>query len=411
MPLDAELAGNNLSVVSAPEQQVDAGSDWTVTDSGAAEGTSPRTRGFSAVRPTNEVVLKLHGESGNAPVIVERAWLQTCLPKDPRAGAPAARQDTFVFQFTTRLRQLEISLPSGAAGEQASIKLFAANRARVLDNGANEKQGGELPVAPIIKGDRVLVVPLPASSEPARYLLSLQYHVPAQSRRAGSQGTAKVNLPSIGNDAWINQMYWQLLLPAEVHLLATPRGFTSEFVWRWNNLYFGRQPVMDEADLASWVGLPRSDGAYPTTGLNCYLFSTLGPLESCEIMTVGRTGIVFVASGIVLLAGLALIYWRAARHPAVLLAAVVLLAGGAAVYPEMALLAAQASVVGLVVVVLALSLRRWLAIDRPLASPDIASSVTLALHISPPTESPVPIALPPASSKSVASPLPSDAVT
>ena len=87
MPLDAELAGNNLSVVSAAEQQVDAaGGDWTVIDSGVAEVTSPRTRGFSAVRPTNEVILKLHGESGDAPVIVERAWLQTCLPSDPRAA-------------------------------------------------------------------------------------------------------------------------------------------------------------------------------------------------------------------------------------------------------------------------------------------------------------------------------------
>ena len=408
MPLDAELAGNNLSVVSAAEQQVDTGGvDWTVIDSGVPEVTSPRTRGFSAVRPTNEVVLKLHGESGGAPVIVERAWLQTCLPSDPRAGGPAARQDTFVFQFATRLRQLEISLPSGAAGEQASIKLFAVNH-----DGASEKQGSELPVVPSVKGDRVLVVPLPASSEPAQYLLSLQYHVPTQSRRAGGQGTTRFDLPRIGNDAWINQMYWQLLLPAEEHLLATPRGFTSEFLWRWNVFYFGRQPVMDEADLASWVGLPRSVSAYPTTGLNCYLFSTLGQVESCEIAVVGRTTIVFAASGIVLLAGLALIYLRAARHPMVLLAAVVLLAGGAAMYPELTLLAAQASVLGMVLVLVALALRRWLVIDRPLATPDMASSVTLALHVSPPSESHVRPGKPEAApSKSIAVPLPSDAVT
>ncbi len=403
MPLDAELAGNNLSVVSAAEQQVDAGGgDWTVIDSGVAEVTSPRTRGFSAVRPTNEVVLNLHGESGDAPVIVERAWLQTCLPSDPRAGTPAARQDTFAFQFATRLRQLEISLPSGAAGEQASIKLFALNH-----DGASDKPGSEVAVVPGMKGDRVLVVPLPASSDPARYMLCLQYHVPTQQVR---QGTATFDLPRIGNDAWVNQMYWQLLLPAEEHMLATPRGFSNEFLWRWNFFYLGRQPVMDENDLAAWVGLPRSVGMYPTTGLNCYLFSTLGPLESCEIATVGRTTIVFAASGIVLLAGLAFIYLRAARHPIVRLAAVVLLAGGAAKYPELTLLAAQASVIGLVLVLVALALRRWLVIDRPLTTPDIASSVTLALRVSPPTESPVHIATA-ASSKSVAIPLPSDAVT
>ncbi len=180
MPLDAELAGNNLSVISTAEQQVDAGGDWTVIDAGTPEVTSPRTRGFSAVRPTNEVYLKLHGESGAAPVIVERAWLQTCLPGSPRAGAPTVRQDSFVFQFATRLRQLEITLPSGATGEQASIKLFAFNR-----GSAGEKEGNELPVASTMKGDRVLVVALPASSEAARYVISLQYHVPAQTRAPG----------------------------------------------------------------------------------------------------------------------------------------------------------------------------------------------------------------------------------
>jgi hypothetical protein len=403
MPLDVELAGNNLSVVSAADQQVDAaGSDWTVADSGVADVASPRTRGFSAVRPTNEVVLKLHGESGDAPVTVERAWLQTFLSGGSRTGAQAVRQDTLVFQFTTRLRHLEINLPPGAASDGASVKLFAVNH-----NGSSGRQQTELTVAPSSKGDRTVLVPLPMSSESARYSLSLQYHVRMQEI---GQGTTRFEFPQIGNNAWVNQMYWQLLLPAEEHLLATPRGFTSEFDWRWNAFYFGRQPVMDEAALAAWVGLPRPMDAYPTTGLNCYLFSTLGPLESCEIATLGRTTIVFVVSGVVLLVGLGLIYFRPMRHPIVLLAAVVLLASSAAMYPELTLLAAQASVLGLVLVLLAFVLRRWFEIDQPTTA-DMASSVTLALQVSPATEVLVPAAAPAASSKSMPVAVPSDAVT
>jgi hypothetical protein len=404
MPLDAELAGNNLSVVSALDQKVDAdSSDWTVIDSGVAEVTSPRTRGFTAVGPTNEVVLKLHGETGDAPVIVQRAWLQTCLPSDPQGGASAVRQDTFAFQFTTRLRQLEISLPSGAACEQATVKLLALNH-----NGAREDQGSEVPVVPTTTADRVLVVPLPATGEAARYVLSLQYHVPAQHI---GRGITKFDLPHIGNGAWVNQLYWQLLLPAEEHLIAAPRGFTSEFLWRWNNFYFGRRPTMDEADLASWVGLAQSTDAYPTTGLNCYLFSTLGQPESCEVPTVGRTEIVFLASALVLLAGLILIYFDVARHPAILLAAVVALAGCAAFYPEVTFLAAQSSVVGLLLVLLAVALRRWLVVDHQTMPADAASSATLALQISPPIEAPVQILPPAASSKPMTMPLSSDAVT
>jgi hypothetical protein len=284
--------------------------------------------------------------------------------------------------------------------EGASAKLFAVNH-----NGTNGKQQSEVTVVP--KGDRTVLVPLPVSSEPAHYALSLQYHVPMQ--HAG-QGTARFDFPKIGNNAWINLTYWQLLLPAEEHLVSSPRGFTSEFDWRWNAFYFGRQPTMDEAALASWVGLPRSVDAYPTTGLNCYLFSTLGPLESCEIATLGRTTIVFVVSAVVLLAGLALIYLRPARHPIVLLAAVVLLAGGAAMYPELTLLAAQAAVLGLILVLLAFALRRWFAIDLPATQADMASSVTLALQISPPTQVLPPVAAP-VSSKSMPVAVPSDAVT
>jgi hypothetical protein len=263
-----------------------------------------------------------------------------------------------------------------------------------------------------VNGDKQLIVPLPASGEPARYLLSLQYRIPTF--RFG-QGIANFELPRIGNGAWTDQFYWQLLLPAEEHLLSTPRGLTSEFAWRWNSFYLGRQPVMDEADLATWVGLPRSAVGYPTTGLNCYLFSALSPLESCDIATIGRTTMVFVASGIVLLVGLSLIYLRAARHPLFLLMAAILLAGGATLYPELALLAAQASVVGLVATLLALALHRWLSVDRSTTIPDIASSVTLALHVAPPSVSPsvpsVHVAAPAASSKTVALPLPSDAAT
>ena len=100
-----------------------------------------------------------------------------------------------------------------------------------------------------------------------------------------------------------------------------------------------------------------------------------------------------------------------ARHPAILLVAVVLLAGCAAIFPEFAFLAAQSSVIGLLLVLFALAVRRWLAIDHSTSPAEAASSVTLALQVSPPIEAPVHVLPPAASSESVTMPLSSDAVT
>ena len=126
--------------------------------------------------------------------------------------------------------------------------------------------------------------------------------------------------------------------------------------------------------------------------MNGYLFSSLRWNDTCEVFTVGRSTIVFVASAATLLAGLALIYLRPARHPVVLLAAAVLLGGGAALQPEAALLAAQAAVLGLALALLALVLRQWLSAERAVAMPEAASAATMSLHVPRPSELSAPVA-------------------
>ena len=146
MPLDAELAGNVLTVVPAEDQQVEVvGSNWTAADAFAADprfasgypaypadfATRPAARvprgyparTFTSSRPAGEVVLDLRGGGGDASVIVERAWLQTRLPdaRGPRQS-PSLRQDQLTLQFVTRRRQLEIALPPGAVREQAVVR-------------------------------------------------------------------------------------------------------------------------------------------------------------------------------------------------------------------------------------------------------------------------------------------------
>jgi hypothetical protein len=397
MPLGADVTSNLATVTPSVEQHLEiVPGVWTAVEGGLSQSATPRSRDLTASQRTAEIVLKLVADSGgDAAVVVDRALIQTCVAPQA-AGSPSAavlaRQDQVVLQLTTRRHELQITLPEGADRDEATVLL----------NG--------LAIRPRGQGDRNLTVPLSSDAEPPRYVLSLQYHFSGQ---RGSRGPMAFEFPSLGDDTWIRRAYWQLLLPADEHLVVSPRNMTSEFTWGWNRFYFGRQPVLGQADLENWAwGNVRHPGSAPLpAGMNVYLFSSLGRFESCEIVTAGRSTIVFVASGIALLMGLILIYVRAARHPVVLLAAAALLAALAAIYPELAMLAAQASAVGLALALFAAFLRHLTA-GRAQPQP-AESSTTLAavLPLPRPGESTPPAAASKGSSPVTILPLPPEAAT
>ena len=121
MPLDAEIAGNSVLVMPAAEQQVElVGGAWTVVEGGLNQPASLRTREFTANLPAPEILLRVRGEqSGDAAVVVDRAWIQSWLTKSP----VAERQDRAVFRLTTQRHELAITLPEGAVHDQDSVYL------------------------------------------------------------------------------------------------------------------------------------------------------------------------------------------------------------------------------------------------------------------------------------------------
>jgi hypothetical protein len=376
MPLDAELTSNVVTLTPAAEQQVEVVPGvWSTVEGSLIASAAPRSQELAAAQRTAEILLKVRAESGgDAAVVVDRAWIQTYVTRKP----VAARQDEMVLQFTTRRHELQIRLPEGAIRDQATVQL----------------NGQAVTLQTREKND--LVIPLSADVEPPRYVLSLQYHFPGQ---RAVRGAMTFEFPSLGDDSWVRRAYWQLLLPPEEHLVVSPRDLTGEFVWGWNRFYFGRQPVLSQTELEAWAGLRHPGSSPAPTGMNIYLFSSLGRIESCEIVTAGRSTIVFASSGIALLAGLLLIYVRAARHPVVLLAAAALLAGLAAIYPELAMLAAQTSALGLALVLLVAFLRQVTAVSASPRHPE-ASTITAPNQSMPrPAESPVPVAAAKASSQ------------
>ncbi len=183
----------------------------------------------------------------------------------------------------------------------------------------------------------------------------------------------KFEFPSLGDDTWVQRAYWQLLLPPDEHLVVSPANLTGEYVWGWNHFYFGRQPLLDQADLEGWVGL--RPGPPAPTGMNYYLFSALGQMGPCEIVTAGRSTIVFIASALALVAALLLMYLPVLRHPLVLLVAATVLACLTGIYPELALMAVQASAVGLALALLALFLRQLTSAAWQPPLPELSSGL------------------------------------
>jgi len=157
-------------------------------------------------------------------------------------------------------------------------------------------------------------------------------------------------------------MVWELLLPQNEHVIVTPEGFTGEFRWGWTGSFWGRKPLLTQAQLEAWSGARRT--VPMPEAANRYLFSSLAPVARCELRTASRWVIVLGASSAVLAVGLLLIYVPACRHPALLLVGAIALLGTVVLYPGPALLASQAASLGLVLALLGGLLNRLLGPGR-----------------------------------------------
>ena len=337
MPADGQLADNRLSVTAAAGIEVQCREGpWTVSEPCPGQPARRGVQQLSATGPAGQVLLAVHLEEAETAgsTVVERAWVQTWLSQ-------SARQDRAVFRLLSSRKDLEVAIPAEAAIEQTEVLL----------------DGRSVPVQ--TAGDGHLVVPLPGDGGRRRHLLELRYHFASHRPR---RGTLSLELPRLEHDVWVRRMYWQLVVPRDEHVIVSPAGFTCEFNWGWDGLFWGRMPLWDQAKLESWVGAEHRTELPEAT--NRYLFSTLGAVQGAHLQTASRSLIVLVASLAALVAGLLLIYVPASRHPASLFAVAVLLVSAGVLYPEPTLLVSQAASLGLALTLLAGLLARTMARRR-----------------------------------------------
>ncbi len=275
-----------------------------------------------------------------AATIVDRAWLQTWMSK-------GTLQNRAAFRVRTAGNQATIELPPDSTGAETEI-LVNHEPARILSQspgrlvvqlgGGKEVMAGNQ-LAPLT----TYTVELRSRQEYGPRLVTLHRLTP----------------PQIEGSSALSQVYWQLILPSDEHVVSEPMQLTSASEWQWLGVFWGRQPLKSQAELEDWSGA--SQQIAPTAAQNQYLYSGITSVSSIELMTAPRWLIVLAASACVLAVAIAYAYIpkRQRMWLMVVLATVIVFA--AVAYPGITLMLAQASVLGLVLAVVSLVISRLMA--------------------------------------------------
>ena len=315
---ETSLAGNTLSVTASDALEAAApGSPWTALDDESA-GSRPAPIRMSAAQTVNAVpiALKLTRSGERVSTVVRQAWVQTWL-------APADRRDRAVFRLTTTGENVQIQLPPGVSSEPGDVDVLL---------------NGHTAVGVVVSPAGQVTIDLAdaAVGNTGEHVVELWYFY-----REGRppQGSFPVEFPQVSGTHGPHELYWQLALPAEELLIRGPGALAEDLTWSWQQILWTRRARLDQNDLERWIDaghvspLPESS--------NQYLFSGFGSVDTVQVMTAGRRSLLLVISAATLVAGLALVHLRIARHPAVLTTAGIALAALALVFPSLAIQAAQ----------------------------------------------------------------------
>lgn len=249
--------------------------------------------------------------------VVERAWIQTLLTE-------RVRVDRACFRITSDHESIPIYLPNG----------FEKNRVVVFWD--NE----QIPLQYDAEGALLISQKFSERSKP--HLLDIKYQMAGES----ITNNLEIELLHFDPDVWIRKMYWQVILPQNRHILGDCSGWTPEFHWSWNKLFWKRESALSPEELEIWIGSSGEHGMNISQETSQYLFSSFNPPKTCELQVVNRTQIVLFCSGTTLLIGLGLIYFPWVRHVGVIFALSVLLVAVLLYHPSASLLILQSSILG-----------------------------------------------------------------
>lgn len=329
-PQDAEWREAAVTI-EAPGVTTRPGSErWKAVQSVAPPRGGDSARRFVSTQPDPADVAFMvirDGSGAPIPTRIEKAWYTSVFTTD-------GRRDRLVMRVSSSEPYLQLELP-----ENVERPVLASVDATLTK---------------VVQKENVLEIPLSGNPSQPGQLVEVYYQV----RQPLVPGSQTIQVARVLGDPWMRRAYWQLILPENEHLLFSQSpAATSEVRWRFKGTHWGRDPLLDETQLANWMNLEATE-ALPSG--NEYLFSASEPIDRLPFVAAPRSWIVAGASGVFLVIGLLLLYVPILRRPGVLLCGAVGLAAVAARYPHTAMVVAQAAALGLLMVVVAGLLKRLL---------------------------------------------------
>ncbi len=308
-----------------------------------ADGPEPPSSSYDFASEVAEIVLPIVlspvETSPTTATTIDRVWLQSWFGGN-------VRQDRVAFRFRTAASQATIELPPQTGAADVEV-LVDGKPAENLSQAA---------------GRIVVRVDLGAGNNDSRRGNETAHTLEVRSREQINEALVtrhRLTPPQLLGTKSLCQVYWQIVLPGDVHVIRSPGRMTPAGEWQWLGSFWGRRPQLAQEDLEEWAGA--SNQMAPAEEHNQYLYTGISPAVSVELITAPRWLIVLVASSVVLTMGLLWIYVPLTRSRWFVAALACVLAGLAVAFPVPAVLLAQASVLGVVVAFLAMVMTRLTA--------------------------------------------------
>lgn len=322
---DTVLTTSRLEIDAGQDAQVQLQSGGWEKEEASGQAGTRETYLSRAFPPDVELLLTRLDRRQRSSTSVQQAWFQTWL-------GSSRRRDRAVFRVVTDEERLLLQPVEGAQVEAVMLD------GRLMQ--ASKSEAGLLAVA------------LPRTAAPQPHVVEIWQSF---TRRQPAWGRLTFAAPAIRGAGVTQRVYWQLVLPPNQRLVLAPAAMNLEMHWQRRGLFLERFSSLDQGELERWIGGSRQEPL--PAAVPCYLFSGFGEVAAVEVAVAPRWAIVLVLSGVALACGLLLMYVPRLRHPAMLFALGVAALAVMAAAPDLAAQVAQASLLGLLLVLLALALK------------------------------------------------------
>ncbi|MDR0327207.1 MAG: hypothetical protein LBI05_02805 [Planctomycetaceae bacterium] len=277
---------------------------------------------FRSVQSPTRIMLLIHAPEKSAfgSITVERAWLQTWLTS-------GLRVDRATYLVRTSNDSVTLRLPQELTKNNLVVRV---ERQKIDPDQLN------------ISHERALTIPI----LPEQQNLSIEIFVEYRFSFDMSGVEVPLRLPYFvdSEEILMQHQFWQVILQQNQHIISGPAGWTLEYYWAWNKLFWWRAPSTQKSEIGFISDPEVIEPMLSETSQ--YVFSHFQPSPNVVLYVVKRSWIILGSSSLALLIGLILIYVPQSRYIGSLFGLGVALVSVLIYQPSLVLLMLQAAVFG-----------------------------------------------------------------